>query len=69
MMMSIEPWIMSGGRYFGARSVRLRAAAARSFYIVARVFLRTDFLRMDYFLRKRSSRTTSAPSLGFAASS
>src|SRR3982074_982419 len=24
------------------------------------------FLRADYFLRKRSSRTTSAPSLGFA---
>src|ERR1700704_5594052 len=27
------------------------------------------FLRADYFLRKRSSRTTSAPSLGFAGSS
>src|SRR6266404_6061022 len=29
----------------------------------------THFLRADYFLRKRSSRTTSAPSHGFAGSS
>jgi hypothetical protein len=28
-----------------------------------------NFLRADYFLRKRSSRTTSAPSPGFASAS
>src|SRR5882757_1961831 len=38
-------------------------AAGRPFY------RQPDGLRADYFLRKRSSRTTSAPSLGLAGSS
>src|SRR6266481_224798 len=44
-------------------NLRWLRAAARSFYRVAGSF------RPDYFLRKRSSRTTSAPSPGFAGSS
>src|SRR5258707_3812034 len=44
-------------------NLRWPRAAPRSFYRVAGSF------RLDYFLRKRSSRTTSAPSPGFAGSS
>src|SRR5260370_1099550 len=40
------------------------APAVRSIYMNC-----ADFLRADHFLRKRSSRTTSAPSLGLAGSS
>src|SRR5258708_1816980 len=42
---------------------QLSQLRGRSFYSGA------DLSRADYFLRKRSSRTTSAPSPGFAGSS
>src|SRR5437899_3077442 len=47
-----------------ARANPTRRRHVHSFYMSC-----ADFLRADYFLRKRSSRTTSAPSLGFAGSS
>src|SRR5260370_31325790 len=53
------------GRFFSERAhAGSIAPAVRSFYMNC-----ADFLRADYFLRKRSSRTTSAPSLGLAGSS